>query len=82
MTSRDEIEANRTAIAILRARIDNDREAGLALMAGTPFELKGEVMTALLDLAEGLLRVLAQQTNTTPELLLEKLAIRAALDEE
>jgi len=76
MSTPAEIEARRTAIAIVRARLDGDRDAFLAILSGT--EDAGEVMNALVAFAGELVRVMGGEQ--WPQLL-DKLAIAAVMDE-
>lgn len=76
MSTPAEIEARRTAIAIVRAQIEGDSEAGLALLRGT--EDPGEVMSALVAFTAELVQVLGGENWRE---LLDKLAVAAVLDE-
>ena len=76
MSTPAEIEARRTAIAIVRSSLEGDREAFLAILRGT--EDAGEVMSALVQFTGELVRVLGGENWPA---VLDKLAIAAVMDE-
>ena len=76
MSAENKIEARRTAIAIVRAHLDDDRPAALALLSGT--EDPGEVLSALVAFTGELVQVLG---GAAWPALLDRLAISAALDD-